>query len=338
MAHVSKFTASDTKKLFQESERDYQGQRWYKNEVDVSRSHLNYELTTHGNKPQKQLEQRLSEVDQKRRSKDTNIMCSWIVTLPQGLDFSEDEERLFFDETHKFLEARYGSENTVASTVHKDETQPHLHFRFVPVMDYVEKKTGEERQKLCAKDVVNRKDLQTFHGDLSEHLEAVYGYDVGILNEATKDGNESIERLRQKSAKKQQEELDKKKIHVAVAEKDLNLERKDFEEEKTLFKQDRENFDNYKKNYKKREQQEIQKALQQEVVTFKGINAEMLTLLGEIKTTHIEHMAIKKRVNDERKAFNAQFRESIIASNKKRQGVREPVSVSISEDRQAEFG
>ena len=265
-------------------------------------------------------------------------MCSWIVTLPQDLDFDEDEERQFFEETHKFLETRYGSDNTVASTVHKDETQPHLHFRFVPVMDYVDKKTGEERQKLCAKDVVNRQDLKTFHTDLSEHLETVFGYDVGILNEATKDGNESIERLKVKSAKKQQEELDKKKINMAVAEKDFNLERKDFEEKKALFKQDREDFDNYKKSYKKREQREIQKALQQEVITFKEFNTEMITLLSEIKTTHIEHMAVKKRVNDERKAFNAQFRENIIASNKKRQGVSEPVSALISEDRQAEFG
>lgn len=164
-------------------------------DINPELSHLNYNLAPNRNSSQVDfINQRISEVHCLNR-KDVNVMCSWVVTFPKNL--SQDKEREFFEQTYEFLKNRYGGEqNVISSYVHKDEKQPHMHFAFIPVI-FDNKKNIE---KVSAKEVVNRKDLQTFHKDLSKNLELYFGYDVGILNDATKEGNKSIQELKQKTA------------------------------------------------------------------------------------------------------------------------------------------
>ena len=52
----------------------------------------------------------------------------------------------------------------MAAVVHYDETTPHLHYAFVPVV-FDNKKS---RYKVSAKEVLTRHDLQTFHDDLDQ--------------------------------------------------------------------------------------------------------------------------------------------------------------------------
>ena len=87
-------------------------------------------------------------------------------------------------------------ENVISAYVHFDEVTPHMHYAFVPVVE--DKKKGG--YKLSAKEAITREDLRTFHKDLSNHMERVFGRDVGILNEATKRGNKSIAELKRQSA------------------------------------------------------------------------------------------------------------------------------------------
>ena len=159
---------------------------------------LNYNLACN-DQPLGQLEflnKRLSEVRVQNR-KDVNVMVSWVVTLPQTLNnqgFADEEK--FFREAYAFLSERYGKENVISAYVHLDETTPHLHFAFVPITE----DTKRGGFKLSAKEVVNRQDLRTFHKNLSDHMERVFGRDIGILNEATKEGNKSIAELKRQSA------------------------------------------------------------------------------------------------------------------------------------------
>ena len=70
----------------------------------------------------------------------------------------------------------------MAAVVHYDETTPHLHYAFVPVV-FDNKKS---RYKVSAKEVLTRHDLQTFHEDLDQHLKKVLPfYEQGILNNKT---------------------------------------------------------------------------------------------------------------------------------------------------------
>ena len=69
-------------------------------------------------------------------------------------------------------------ENVISAYVHFDEVTPHMHYTFVPVVE--DKKKGG--YKLSAKEAITREELRTFHKDLSNHMERVFGRDVGILN------------------------------------------------------------------------------------------------------------------------------------------------------------
>lgn len=74
-----------------------------------------------------------------------------------------------------------------------DETSPHIHYAFVPVV--TDKKKGIP--KLSAKERITRKDLNTFHKDLTKHMTVVFGKNIGILNGATVGGNKTIKQLKQ---------------------------------------------------------------------------------------------------------------------------------------------
>jgi hypothetical protein len=158
----------------------------------------NYNLAR-SDQPQPQLEflhQRLSEIKVHKR-KDVNVMVDWIVTVPK--DLPENKHEQFFMASYEFLTERYEKENVISAYVHVDETTPHMHYAFVPVI--ADKKTG--KHKLSAKEVITRDDLRSFHGDLSNHLEKKLGHKVSVLNEATREGNRSIADLKRESAVEQ---------------------------------------------------------------------------------------------------------------------------------------
>ena len=160
--------------------------------IDENRTHLNYNLAEK-DQPLSCLDflhKRMSEIKVLKRA-NVNVMCDWVVTAPE--DLTEEELPVFFDECYKFLNARYGKDNLISAPVHMDETSPHLHYNFVPVVK--DKKNG--KLKLSAKECITRKDLNTFHTDLTKHMTAVFGRDIGILNGATISGNKTIKQLKQ---------------------------------------------------------------------------------------------------------------------------------------------
>lgn len=87
-----------------------------------------------------------------------------------------------------------------------------MHFAFVPVA--LDKNKGIE--KVSAKEVITRNDLQSFHTDLEKHLERTLGHEVDILNEATKEGNKSIDELKKGTAIKEVAEI-KQKVSKIVS-------------------------------------------------------------------------------------------------------------------------
>ena len=170
-------------------------------DIDPQRTHLNYNLAPQHDQMDF-IKQRLSEVYCLNR-KDVNVMCSWVVTAPKDLALGQQED--FFKESYKFLENRYGKENVISSYVHLDETTPHMHFAFIPVV-YDKKK---DRYKVSAKERVNKFELKSFHSDYQEHLDKAK-IRCNVLNEATKEGNRSIEELKRQSAADRLQEVTEK--------------------------------------------------------------------------------------------------------------------------------
>ena len=208
MAHVAKYSKGTLGHMFAHYERakDKDGEyiKFGNEDIDTNKSYLNYNLAPNHNMSQGEfVKQRCSEVKCLNR-KDVKVMCSWVVTAPKDLDPNLHKD--FFKESYKFLENRYGADNIVSAHVHMDEKTPHMHFAFVPVV-YDAKK---DVFKVSAKEKVCKTDLQTFHQDLEKHLERALGRKINILNEATKEGNKSIDELKRQSATERLQEVNEK--------------------------------------------------------------------------------------------------------------------------------
>lgn len=125
---------------------------------------------------------------------DVKVMAGWIVTAPR--DLAEERQNEFFRVAYDFLENRYGEENVVLAVVHDDEGgQAHLHFDFIPVS--VDKKHAQG-YKICANDVLNRKELRNFHGDLQRYLDAHGLADAHVTSGITRaqGGNRTVAELK----------------------------------------------------------------------------------------------------------------------------------------------
>jgi len=206
MAHCQKYTKGACGHMFKHYERakDKDGQyiKFRNQEINTTKTRLNYNLGA-AHQPGSQMDfvnKRCSEVKIQKRA-DVNVMCSWVVTAPKDIQAGETEK--FLRESYKFLSERYGRENVISAYVHMDETTPHVHFAFVPVIKCKKKNI----LKVSAKELISLSELNRFHKDLSSHMEGVFGRDIGILNEATKDGNQSIEELKRGTAQKKLEEM-----------------------------------------------------------------------------------------------------------------------------------
>lgn len=245
MAHVAKYSASATGHMTAHYERrqvpvtDKNGNvtmeyiRFGNQDIDTSKSHLNYNLAPmHENGQVDFIRTRTTEARTMKRD-DVKVMCSWVVTLPKVHWHDENVhmtpnmevvERLFFERTYKFMADRYGEQNIISAYVHKDESTPHMHFAFVPVTE--DKKRGGE--KVSAKEVLTKNDLQTFHYDLERHLDSFHDWKFEILNEVTKEGNKSITELKRGTAIEEVAKVREK------ADKDIQQIHREVEHEREL--------------------------------------------------------------------------------------------------------
>lgn len=262
MAHLMKFTRGSIGSLTRHYERYKKENGEYlkfgNQEINIEKTYLNYNLAADKNQL-KFIKQRTSEVRCLNR-KDINVMCSWVVTLPVEIKTPEDQEK-FFKESYKFLEEKYGKGNVISSFVHLDEVTPHMHFAFIPVV-YDEKRKD---YKVSAKECITRYDLKKFHPELEEYMEKVFGYDIGILNEKTKEGNKAIDELKKGTARKELEALKidledfKDELGMIYLAEDEIKRMSQLKAKEKLFKRDYveikkdtfEQFKNMAKNYKK---------------------------------------------------------------------------------------
>ena len=197
MANFEKFTRGDYG-LFAHCERkkDENGQNvtFGNQRIDPARTHLNYNMCPEGGEQRERLEARLSDPSVKCMNRaDVVVYGSWCVTLPthapmedengniiyeerevhhrdgtvttetasklKEISYTDEQIKQFFELSYKFLSERYGEQNVISAYVHMDETTPHMHFLFIPIVD--EKKWNEKhpdkepRVKVCAKELMN---------------------------------------------------------------------------------------------------------------------------------------------------------------------------------------
>ncbi|MBR2455096.1 MAG: plasmid recombination protein [Clostridia bacterium] len=136
---------------------------------------------------------------------DVNTMVDIVLTLPKAEHFPQERAKEFFEVGYKFLLSKFcgGKEEFLISCyAHLDESQdgeikgqPHIHFAFAPIVEH------NGKLKVCAAKVVNRELLKMLHKEASDYFYNHFGFDVGIINGATKEGNLTIPQLREQTKK-----------------------------------------------------------------------------------------------------------------------------------------
>ena len=182
MAHIDKFSRQDLRKVLKETYREYDDPSKYENEVDPSRTHLNYSMRF------KSSYEFMTALDDRVTDLINNTMdgkapklepkyVSWVITAPKQLygdfpkSYDADKLKLFFTEFYKFCQDRYGKDNIIDGVVHMDETSPHMTVYIVP--ECVSRKSG--KPTISAATRFQRNELRMFHSDFDKVCEKLFG-------------------------------------------------------------------------------------------------------------------------------------------------------------------
>lgn len=193
--HVEKFKSNDVRGLQIHNQRESSNSK--NNDIDPYRTILNYDLH---NKDKINYNQRVKEIiaegykGAKAIRKDATVMTSTIVTSDKGFfdKLSLKEQRLFFEESYKFLKECYGEKNIVSAVVHMDETTPHMHLTAVPLT---------EDGKLSAKTIIDRKFLRHIQKAIPELLKSK-GFDIERGVEGSAKGHTDTDEYKKEQLKK----------------------------------------------------------------------------------------------------------------------------------------
>lgn len=196
MAHIAKYKALAVGKLCAHYNR-WQGidnQNVSRENIDKSRTHLNYTLGVYekdgkrfigkvrGTASWATVKGRIDAVNARAKAegkratrKDAVVMADMVVTLPPNVP-PEDAYKFFWN-SYQYIADRVGRGNLMGGYVHMDETTPHMHVPFTPILD------GRfNYKKMC-----DRKFYQTFHKGLGDRLEQKMGYRPEVeLSEETR--------------------------------------------------------------------------------------------------------------------------------------------------------
>ena len=115
---------------------------------------------------------------QGRIIKTTNVICEFIITSDREFfqEIGEEETKRYFETAYNFVSQykNLGEKYILSAKVHMDESTPHLHLVFVPVIHKIDKKSGKKFDKIACSEYWKGKDgyiqLQdNFHKYITEH-------------------------------------------------------------------------------------------------------------------------------------------------------------------------
>ena len=144
--------------------------------ADDARTHLNEHALETNEKCMSAIRDRIPE----KRRKDAVLCIEHLITAsPDWAGWGTEKETAFFEQSKKWLENKYGKNNVVSTTIHRDETTPHLVAYVVPV--------DEETGRLNAKKFIggSRHTLSQMQTDFAVEVKEL-GLERGIQGSKAK--------------------------------------------------------------------------------------------------------------------------------------------------------
>lgn len=179
-------------------------------DIDEEKSGENYDLENDENIDYNERVKEIideQKIGTRKTRKDAVLVNELLVTSDKKFfdQLDPDEQKRFFEESHKLFSERYGKQNIAYATVHVDEQTPHMHLGVVPMRD----------GRLQGKNVFNRQELLWLQDNFPKHMQEL-GFDLERGEKGSK-----REHLKTQDFKVQQ--LEEK---IKIKEKQLNLETK----------------------------------------------------------------------------------------------------------------
>ena len=123
-----------------------------------------------------------ARLPEKRRSDAVLCIEHLITASPEWSGWGTNQEREFFEKSKEWLKNKYGAENVIATTIHRDETTPHLVAYVVPL--------DEETGRLnCKKWLGGRAKISNMQTEFAKEVKE-FGLDRGV--EGSKSRHTSI--------------------------------------------------------------------------------------------------------------------------------------------------
>lgn len=144
--------------------------------ADSERTHLNEHAIDTNEKCMSAIRDRIPE----KRRKDAVLCIEHLITAsPEWDGWGNEKETAFFEQSKIWLEKKYGKKNVVSTTIHRDETTPHLVAYIVPL--------DEETGRLNAKKYIggSRLTLSQMQTDFAVEVKDL-GLDRGIQGSKAK--------------------------------------------------------------------------------------------------------------------------------------------------------
>lgn len=234
MAHITKYKQGQCHHLINHDNRSNTDN---KENIDHSRSYLNYNLCNVKNE-----NEYLSELIQKSKNNGgrftdkTNVLISYVITLPENFPNNEALEKEFFKGAYNMIVEDIGEENIISAWVHYDENlkntnrkgKPHIHIKAAPLKEKIKTyKNGTKKTILQfdAKNIITLNYLQQFHKRLDKNIEEWLGFKTDVNSGITKEqgGNKTISELKaiSEQQKKNREIIDKDSDLILAEQKKM---------------------------------------------------------------------------------------------------------------------
>lgn len=155
----------------------------------------------------------------RKPQKNASAAVEFVVSASQDFGGKWQE---FFDKAREFLIKKYG-ENVISCAIHADETTPHMHILFVPII----KKDGKRRYS-SSEFLGKRNDLRKLHTEFYEEVGKFFGLERGEENSRSTHGDA-------KTFAKKVKDVERKKEELNELENELESESRDIKKQKEIF-------------------------------------------------------------------------------------------------------
>lgn len=228
---VQKFKMTDVQGIQKHNQR--QGISKSNLDIDYEKSHENYDLLNDEKlKYESEIKQQISERVKRKMRANSVVLSEFLVTAsPEFMNtLSDEEQKQYFEKSLSFLQERYGKQNTLYAVVHHDEKNPHMHVGVIPIT---------EDNRLSAKDIFNRVELQQLQDEFPKHMQQ-HGFKVERGKSSDKkhltpqEYKEKMDLEKDVSQLKQQKEKELAEIKVFKKPREI-LEKVERTKKKTTF-------------------------------------------------------------------------------------------------------